>query len=167
MLEKSKKKKWAARWHLNKLLKNRRQFSFTTGSSCVLHWSLCLWIALLRHITDQHVSLYVFCTCVSLECGDQAAAVLLQLQDGHLTGLVPNEGVSGLHIKSGIRLRSKKKKRCPADRWIHLHPNKQTCGWVNYTVITLSQSIWCGSKGIAVDDTLRLISFPRVLLWPG
>lgn len=46
---------------------------------------------------------------MSLEGGDQAAAVLLQLQDGHLTRLVPYEGVSGLHIKPGIRLRSKKK----------------------------------------------------------
>lgn len=38
-------------------------------------------------------------TSVSLEGGDQAAVVLLQLQDGHLTRLVPYEGVSGLHIK--------------------------------------------------------------------
>lgn len=38
-------------------------------------------------------------TSVSLEGGDQAAVVLLQLQDGHLTRLVPYKGVSGLHIK--------------------------------------------------------------------
>lgn len=50
----------------------------------------------------------VWCTSVSLEGGDQAAAVLLQLEDGHLTGLVPYKGVSGLHIKPGLRLRSKR-----------------------------------------------------------
>lgn len=47
-------------------------------------------------------------TSVSLEGGDQAAAVLLQLQDGHLTRLVSDEGVPGLHVKPGIRLRLKK-----------------------------------------------------------
>lgn len=58
------------------------------------------------------VSLSVSRTGVSLECGDQAAAVLLQLQDGHLPRLVPYEGVSGLHVEPGIRLRSRKKKPC-------------------------------------------------------
>lgn len=43
-------------------------------------------------------------TSVSLEGGDQIAAVLLQLEDGHLAGLVAHEGVPGLHIKPGIRL---------------------------------------------------------------
>lgn len=47
------------------------------------------------------MSVYVWSTSVSLEGGDQAAVVLLQLQDGHLTRLVPYEGVSGLHVKSG------------------------------------------------------------------
>lgn len=62
----------------------------------------------------------VGCTSVSLERGDQAAAVLLKLQDGHLTRLVPYEGVSGLHIKPGIRLWLRKKKlRSPEKLLIH------------------------------------------------
>lgn len=48
-------------------------------------------------------------TSVSLEGGDQTAAVLLQLQDGHLTRLVSDEGVPGLHVKPGVRLWLKKK----------------------------------------------------------
>lgn len=61
------------------------------------------------------MSSHVLCTSVSLESGDQAAAVLLQLQDSHLAGLVPYEGVSSLYIKPGIRLRSRKKKLRPAE----------------------------------------------------
>lgn len=66
-------------------------------------------------VIDQYVSSHVLCTSVSLESGDQAAAVLLQLQDSHLAGLVPYEGVSSLYIKPGIRLRSRKKKLRPAE----------------------------------------------------
>lgn len=50
---------------------------------------------------------------MSFEGGDQAAAVLLQLQDGHLTRLVPHKGVSGLHIEPRLTFRSRKKKLCP------------------------------------------------------
>lgn len=49
-------------------------------------------------------------TSVSLEGGDEIAAVLLQFEDGHLTRLVSDESVPGLHIKPGIRLLLKKKK---------------------------------------------------------
>lgn len=52
------------------------------------------------------VGVFVWCTCVSFEGGNQAAAVLLQLQDGHLTRLVPYKGVPGLYIEPGQRLRN-------------------------------------------------------------
>lgn len=38
-------------------------------------------------------------TCVSLEGGNQVAAVLLQLQDSHLTRLVSYKGMPGLYIE--------------------------------------------------------------------
>lgn len=50
------------------------------------------------------------CTSVSLECGDETANVLLQLQNSHLTRLVSYESMSGLHVKSGRRIKSKKTK---------------------------------------------------------
>jgi len=59
---------------------------------------------------------------VSFEGGNQAAAVLLQLQDGHLTRLVPYKGVPGLHIKPDLGLRSKKK-LSPAEK-LPLHSFK-------------------------------------------
>lgn len=58
---------------------------------------------------------------MSLECGDESATVLLQLQDRHLTGLVSYESVSGLHVKSGRRMKSKKTK--PG---IHFHDYQKT-----------------------------------------
>lgn len=46
-------------------------------------------------------TLHGFFTCVSFEGGNQAAAVLLQLQDGHLSRLVSHKRMTGLHIKPG------------------------------------------------------------------
>ena len=89
-----------------------------------------IWLILSALVCTVCVCVCVcVCTSVSLKGGDQAAAVLLQLQDGHLTRLVPYEGVSGLHIKPRITLRSKKKKLCPAEKlfmpssWIFI------CDW--------------------------------------
>lgn len=63
-------------------------------------------------------------TSVSLKGGDQAAAVLLQLQDGHLTRLVPYKRMSGLHVESGFVLRPKKGPSPAADAaaaaWIQM-----------------------------------------------
>lgn len=81
------------------------------------------------YITDQCVSFHVLCTSVSLESGDQAAAVLLQLQDGHLARLVPYEGVSGLYIKPGIRLGSRKKKLGPAEKLMMHSFSISICSW--------------------------------------
>lgn len=46
--------------------------------------------------------MYIVCVCtgVALEGGHQAATVLLQLQDGHLTRLIADKGVSSLDIES-------------------------------------------------------------------
>lgn len=60
------------------------------------------------------------CTCVSLECGDETAKVLLQLQNGHLTRLVSYKSVSGLHVESGRRVKSKK-----TNAGIHFHHYRQ------------------------------------------
>lgn len=82
---------------------------------------------------------------MSLERGDQAAAVLLQLQDSHLARLVPYEGVSGLHIKPGIRLRSKKKKLCPAEKkQLQTKREKSNCNFNAKTELhSLAQSnLW-------------------------
>lgn len=56
------------------------------------------------------------CTRVSLECGDETAKVLLQLQNRHLTRLVSYKSMSGLHVESGRRVKSKK-----TNAGIHFH----------------------------------------------
>lgn len=85
----------------------------------MLKWTLnCLFCPInkMSRVTWNWEKQQTDSTCVSFEGGDQAAAVLLQLQDGHLTRLVSYKGMSGLHIEPGLRLRSRKNKLCSAEK---------------------------------------------------
>lgn len=111
---------WGVAQTLNLFIVSLQFDGSAFASSDVPHDDGVVWAAGEQHPLDRVPTQRRHIASVSLERGDQAAAVLLKLQDGHLTRLVPYEGVSGLHIKPGIRLRLRKKKlRSPEKLLIH------------------------------------------------